>query len=87
MKVLCNREREELYARLKSKFNLEWHHCRYYQVPAKDKSVEQCASHGRDHKAYGWSPQIDPWWSDEQIDAYMTAYRNMRETLSGMELW
>ena len=51
-----------------------WQWQRYYTVRPEQKSIEQCASHGSDHKAYGWSPQIDPRWSEEQKAAYIEAY-------------
>ena len=51
---------------------------RYYQVPPHEKSIEQCASHGRDHKAFGWSKRIDPRWSIEQIEAYRKAYQEQQ---------
>lgn len=51
-----------------------WH--RYYTVPPEQKTIAQCASHGGDHKAYGWSPQIDPRWSEEQKAAYVEAYED-----------
>ena len=47
---------------------------RYYIVDPTDKSVEQCRSHGSDHKAYGWYPRLDPRWSEEQIKAYREGY-------------
>ena len=47
---------------------------RYYQETPETKSIEQCRSHGADHKAYGWNPQIDPRWSDEQKNAYVQGY-------------
>jgi hypothetical protein len=52
--------------------NPRWH--RYYRVPPEDKSVEQCRDHGIDHQAYGWNPQYDPRWTDEQIEAYLKGY-------------
>lgn len=39
-----------------------------------NKTIAQCASHGADHRAYQWSPQIDPRWTAEQKAAYITAY-------------
>lgn len=48
---------------------------RYYRVPPEEKTVQQCRSHGCDHKAYGWSIQIDPRWSEEQQQAYMEGYQ------------
>jgi len=47
---------------------------RYYHVPPEDKTVEDCGTHGADHVAYRWSPQIDPRWSAEQKAAYIQAY-------------
>jgi hypothetical protein len=47
---------------------------RYYQTPPEEKTVQQCASHGDDHAAYGWSKQLDPRWSEEQVAAYREAY-------------
>ena len=54
-----------------------WHG--FYQVPPERKSIEQCASHGADHKAYGWPPRIDPRWSEEQKAAYIEAYEKERK--------
>lgn len=51
-----------------------WAQPRGYQVPPAEKSVEQCRSHGQDHKSYGWCPQIDSGWSDEQVEAYWKGY-------------
>ena len=48
--------------------------CRYYQIGPERKTVEECASHGADHKAYGWLRQLDPRWSKEQREAYDVAY-------------
>ena len=56
--------------------NIPIHNIRYYEVPAAEKSIECCASHGADHAAYGWSRKIDPTWSQEQVDAYIAAYRS-----------
>lgn len=47
---------------------------RYYDVPPEFKTVEQCRSHGQDHKAYGWIMKIDPRWSWEQEQAYLQGY-------------
>lgn len=52
----------------------EWIRHRHYTVPPEKKLVEQCASHGADHAAYGWHPQYDPRWSEEQKNAYLNAY-------------
>jgi hypothetical protein len=52
--------------------NSLWH--RSYQIPPQDKSIEQCRSHGADHRAYGWIPQYDPRWSPEQKEAYWAGY-------------
>jgi hypothetical protein len=41
--------------------------------------VEQCASHGADHAAYGWSIKLDPTWSEEQKAAYLNAYNKGRK--------
>jgi hypothetical protein len=49
-----------------------WH--RYYMVPPEDKSVEQCRDHGIAHLEYGWHPQYDPRWTEEQIEAYLKGY-------------
>ena len=51
-----------------------WIWRRYYQVPPDKKTIEDCRSHGNDHAAYKWSPQIDPRWSDEQKAAYIEGY-------------
>ena len=50
------------------------HHSRLYQVPAEKKTVEDCANHGLDHRAYGWYGGVDPRWSEEQLVAYERAY-------------
>ena len=50
------------------------HNLRYYDVPALQKPVHQCAGHGGDHAAFGWCMKLDPTWSQEQIDAYVQAY-------------
>ncbi len=47
---------------------------RYYQEAPSQKSIEQCEDHGRDHRAYGWSKQIDPRWAVEQTEAYLKGY-------------
>ena len=52
---------------------------RYYNTPPNQKTPEQCRSHGADHKAYQWSPQIDPRWSEDQKMAYAGGY-NGNET-------
>jgi hypothetical protein len=54
------------------KENPLWH--RIYVVDPEDKSVQDCLNHGADHQAYGWTPQYDPRWSDEQIEAYWKGY-------------
>jgi hypothetical protein len=57
-------------------------HTRYYQVPPENKSIEQCASHGRDHAGYGWCAQIDPRWSYEQVAAYQKGYEEGKNAKS-----
>ncbi len=47
--------------------NIPTFNTRYYAE--KDKTVEQCASHGADHAAYKWSKKLDPRWNQEQVDA------------------
>lgn len=47
---------------------------RFYVEPPEKKTVDQCESHGRDHAAYRWTPQVDPRWSDEQKTAYSRGY-------------
>jgi hypothetical protein len=49
---------------------------RYYHTPPEWKTLEDVASHGADHAAYKWTPQIDPRWSAEQVEAYRRAYSN-----------
>lgn len=51
---------------------------RYYHAGPTEKTVDQCRSHGADHAAYQWAPQIDPRWSDEQKSAYIEAYEKER---------
>ena len=53
---------------------IKHHQTRYYKQAPEDKSPEQCRSHGRDHRAYRWPPQLDPRWTDAQIDAYWKGY-------------
>lgn len=60
---------------------------RYYQTPPEDKSVEQCRSHGRDHAYAHWCTQIDPGWTDEQVDAYRQGYLDMAVENSGSDAW
>lgn len=55
---------------------------KYYQVPPDKKTTEDCRSHGNDHAAYGWIPQIDPRWSDEQKAAYVEGYEKEKRALS-----
>lgn len=55
-------------------YGLEWHNARGYQVPASRKLVSQCWSHGANHREFGWSRQLDPEWSEEQVEAYMKGY-------------
>jgi hypothetical protein len=52
---------------------------RFYNAPPEKKSLDCCAEHGYQHKAYGWSKQIDPRWSDEQKQAYLNAYNSKIE--------
>lgn len=47
---------------------------RYYVDDPKTKSVTDCRNHGASHRGYGWCPQYDPRWSDEQIKAYWDGY-------------
>jgi hypothetical protein len=47
---------------------------RFYNTSPNDMTLEQCAYHGGAHKVYNWNPQPDPRWSDEQYQAYITAY-------------
>lgn len=54
--------------------NIPHHQIRYYNEPPQNKTVAQCKSHGDDHRAYGWTKQIDPRWSAEQIAAYNKGY-------------
>ena len=49
---------------------------KYYSQPPAEKTIEDCRSHGEDHRAYRWSPKIDPRWSDEQKQAYIEGYEN-----------
>lgn len=46
---------------------------RYY---SGEKTMEECRSHGSDHGAYGWSPQIDPRWTAEQKAAYVEGFES-----------
>lgn len=46
----------------------------YYNVHPRDKTLEQCRSHGSDHRAYQWTKKIDPRWSEEQKQAYLDGY-------------
>ena len=55
---------------------------RYYQEAPEKKTLEQCASHGRDHAAYKWCQQLDPGWTEEQQQAYREAYAGYREPVS-----
>jgi hypothetical protein len=50
------------------------HQIRYYVVPPQEKTLQQCASHGRAHVTCGWCVQIDPRWSEEQKQCYVEAY-------------
>ena len=52
---------------------------RYYNGGPDTKSLDDCRRHGRDHKAYRWTAQIDPRWSDEQKIAYIDGYENYRD--------
>lgn len=47
---------------------------RYYNTLPEDMTLDQCRNHGADHKAYKWSPKIDPRWSNEQKAAYVAGY-------------
>lgn len=54
--------------------SVTWH--RFYNELPANKSIDKCRSHGADHAAYGWSPQIDPRWSDAQKSAYAAGYES-----------
>ena len=53
----------------------KWLLHRHYNVPPEGKTIEACRSHGADHRAYGWGPQVDPRWSDEQKAAYWKGFK------------
>jgi len=57
--------------------------CRYYNDGPEMKTVGDCRHHGIDHKAYGWCPQLDPRWSDEQRLAYIDGYESHSRGLRG----
>lgn len=52
---------------------------RYYSEPPEAKSLGQCRSHGGDHAAYGWAPEVDPRWTAKQIEAYWEGYNTQRD--------
>lgn len=64
---------------LPSELQVDHVHTRYYSAPPEAKSLAQCRSHGDDHAAYGWSPQVDPRWTATQIEAYWEGYRARKE--------
>ena len=43
----------------------------HYCEDPETKTLDQCESHGRDHRAYKWTKKIDPRWSEEQVAASM----------------
>lgn len=47
---------------------------RFYNTPPEQMTVEMCRTHGTSHRQYGWNPQPDGRWSDEQYVTYMNAY-------------
>ncbi len=51
---------------------------RYYEVPPDQKTAPECESHGADHAAYKWIRQVDPRWSQEQVDAYLRGYEGTK---------
>ncbi len=50
---------------------------RFYMLNPREKSLQVCRSHGADHCAYEWGPQIDPRWNPKQIEAYISGYCNI----------
>lgn len=50
------------------------HSIRYYNCPPDKMTLEKAAAHGANHRAYGWSLKLDPRWSQEQREAYITAW-------------
>lgn len=52
---------------------LVWEH--YYAI--EGKSLEQCRRHGANHRAYCWSPKVDPRWNDDQVRAYLDGYNGV----------
>lgn len=68
-----------------SEEEIPWHNFRHYNEP--EKSVEQCASHGADHAASGWSRQIDARWNAEQRAAYLEAYQTGVLNRRGPKPW
>lgn len=54
--------------------HIPWINQRFYQTDPQDKTLEQVASHGDDHKAYGWGRQLDNRWTQDQVDAYLAGY-------------
>ena len=55
---------------------------KYYQVDPEQKPLTVCYQHGLEHKVYGWSPKIDPRWSDEQKQAYIDGYEQKQKSWS-----
>ena len=41
------------------------------------KTAEEIQGHGSDHRAYGWSPQVDPRWTDDEVRVYANAYEGV----------
>ncbi len=61
----------------KTNMEIKEHHIRYYHVSPMDKTLKDCRNHGADHKAYKHTPQIDPRWSEKQIEAYWEGYKEV----------
>lgn len=54
------------------------HNIRYYNVLAPQKPIHHCAGHGGDHASFGWGMQLDPTWTQDQLDAYVHAYADQK---------
>ena len=58
------------------KYEIKHHEERYYFIHPEKKTLKMCENHGKDHKASGWSKQIDPRWNGEQVEAYLKGYND-----------
>lgn len=72
---LCDCCRDDLRIKAEELRDVKYHALtRFYQEPPKEKTVEQVRSHGADHRGYKFGRQLDPRWSQEQVDAYLEGF-------------